>query len=91
MRGPVVYCLEEVDNGKNLRDIRIDKNTEFKEFIDTSLNALCLEVDAFRRKPTTSLYAPLSNERIKIKAKLIPYYTFANRGESEMLVWCLAE
>ena len=90
-RGPVVYCLEEVDNGKNLRDIRLDKNTEFTEFIDTSLNALCLEANAFRRKPTTSLYAPLSNERIKIKAKLIPYYTFANRGESEMLVWCLAE
>ena len=90
-RGPVVYCLEEVDNGKNLRDIRIDKNTEFAEFIDTDLNALCLEVDAFRRKPSNKLYAKLSNERIKIKAKLIPYYTFANRGESEMTVWCLAE
>ena len=91
MRGPMVYCLEEVDNGKNLRDIRLDKNTEFAEFIDTSLNALCLEVDAFRRKPSNKLYAKLSNERIKIKAKLIPYYTFANRGESEMLVWTMVE
>lgn len=91
MRGPVVYCLEEVDNGKNLRDIRISKNAEFTEYMDTSLNALCLEVDAFRRKPTKSLYAPISNERIKIKAKLIPYYAFANRGESEMTVWILAE
>ena len=91
MRGPMVYCLEEVDNGKNLRDIRIDKNTEFTEFIDTSLNALCIEANAYRRKPTNSLYAKLSNERIKIKAKFIPYYTFANRGESEMTVWFLAE
>lgn len=91
MRGPVVYCLEAVDNGANLRDIRIDKNTKFIEFTDTDLNALCLEADAYRRKPTTSLYAPISNERIKIKAKLIPYYTFANRGESEMQVWNLVE
>ena len=91
MRGPVVYCLEEVDNGKNLRDIRICKNTEFTEIIDTDLNALCLEVDAYRRKPTIALYAPISSERIKIRAKLIPYYAFANRGESEMTVWCLAE
>ena len=90
-RGPLVYCLESVDNGANIRDIRIDKNTDFKEFIDTSLNTLCLEVDAYRRKPTTKLYSKISNERIKIKAKLIPYYTFANRGESEMLVWVLAE
>ncbi len=91
MRGPIVYCLEEVDNGKNLRDIRIDKNGKFTQIIDTDLGTLCLEIDAYRRKPTTALYAPISNERIKIKAKLIPYYTFANRGESEMTVWCLAE
>ncbi len=91
MRGPMVYCLEEVDNGKNLRDIRIDKNTEFTEFVDTSLNALCIEANAYRRKPTEKLYSKLSNERINIKAKFIPYYTFANRGESEMTVWFLAE
>ena len=91
MRGPMVYCLEEVDNGKNLRDIRIDKNTEFTEFIDTSLNALCIEANAYRRKPTEKLYSKLSKERINIKAKFIPYYTFANRGESEMSVWFLAE
>ncbi|MBR2024659.1 MAG: glycoside hydrolase family 127 protein, partial [Clostridia bacterium] len=91
MRGPVVYCLEEVDNGKNIRDIRIDKNTAFNEIIDTSLNALCIEADAYRRKPTISLYAKVSEERIKIKAKFIPYYAFANRGESEMTVWFLAE
>lgn len=91
MRGPVVYCLEGVDNGPNLRDIRIDKKGEFTEKIDTDLGVLALECKAYRRKPTKALYAPMSNERIEITAKLIPYYAFANRGESEMQVWSLAE
>ena len=91
MRGPVVYCLEGVDNGPNLRDIRIDKNGEFTEKIDTDLGVLALECKAYRRKPTKALYAPMSNERIEITAKLIPYYAFANRGESEMTVWTLVE
>ena len=91
MRGPMVYCLEEIDNGKNLRDIRIDKNTLFTEYMDTSLNALCLEANAYRRKQSDKLYSKISNERISIKAKFIPYYAFANRGESEMTVWLLAE
>lgn len=91
MRGPVVYCLEGVDNGPNLRDIRIDKNGEFTEKIDTDLGVLALESKAYRRKPTKALYAPMSNERIEITAKLIPYYAFANRGESEMTVWTLVE
>lgn len=90
-RGPVVYCLEEVDNGSNIRDIRLDKNGQFTEKIDTDLGVLTLECKAYRRKPTKALYAPLSKERIEITAKLIPFYAFANRGESEMTVWMLAE
>ena len=91
VRGPIVYCLEEIDNGANLRDIRLDKNSEFTEKFDKDLGALALECRAYRRKPTTKLYAPISNERIEINARLIPFYAFANRGESEMQVWTLVE
>ncbi len=90
-RGPIVYCSEGYDNGENLRDIRLDKKGQLTEIMDTSLNALCLEATAYRRKSTGALYAPVSMEREKITVKLIPYYTFANRGESEMQVWHLME
>ncbi len=91
MRGPIVYCLEEIDNGANLRDIRLDKNGKFTEKIDTDLGVITLECKAYRRKPSKKLYAPISNERIETTAKLIPFYAFANRGESEMQVWNLVE
>ncbi len=91
MRGPVVYCLEEVDNGANLRDIRLDKKGKFTEIFDIDLGDYCLEIPAYRRMPTDKLYAPMSDKRKKITARLIPYYTFANRGESEMQVWTLVE
>ncbi len=30
-RGPVVYCLEEADNGKNLHLLSVDRNSRFEE------------------------------------------------------------
>lgn len=91
MRGPVVYCMEEADNGPVIRDIRIDKMGSFIESFDEKLGVLALKVSAFRRKPTDKLYTNISSEREKITATLIPYYAFANREECEMQVWHLAE
>lgn len=91
MRGPVVYCMEEADNGSVIRDIRIDKMGSFIESFDEKLGVLSLKVSAFRRKPTDKLYTNISSEREKITATLIPYYAFANREECEMQVWHLAE
>ena len=48
-------------------------------------------VDAFVRENTGALYSPISRERKRIKATLIPYYAFANRGETAMQVWTLIE
>lgn len=66
-RGPIVYCAEEVDNGK-LDDKCISLSTEF-----------------------TSKYE--ANELGGIMAlyqggfKLIPYYSWGNRGANQMKVW----
>lgn len=90
-RGPVVYCMEAVDNGENLRDIRLLADAKFEEGYDERLGVPTLSVAAYRRKATTELYAPRSSEREAITARLIPYYAFANRGESAMQVWHLVE
>ena len=85
--GPIVYCTESVDNGANIRDIRLDSSAEFEVCFDDALNTQVLKIDAYRRKSSNELYYKLGNDLVKFKATLIPYYTFANRGESEMLVW----
>ena len=87
MRGPVVYCAEEKDNGKYLRDIVLDFSSEVSEIYDEKYSLPVLEIKGFRRKAEEKLYYKKKDEREEITVKLIPYFAFANRGESEMLVW----
>ncbi len=87
--GPVVYCLEGVDNGKNLNSISVDANALRAAVIGEPFGELCtIETNGWRDMQEDCLYADLSQlQTIPVKLKWIPYYTFANRGESDMLVW----
>ena len=88
MRGPVVYCAEGVDNGPDVKNIRIDVKGEFKlgdaEFMLPSIYA-----SGYQLKESDSLYSFADDDFEKIQVKLIPYYAFANRGTTEMHVWLL--
>ena len=88
MRGPIVYCMESVDNGEDISDILISQNLNTQTKPNTGLGVDMLEVDGYRRAATEELYVPLTDELIKTRVRFIPYYTFANRGEAQMLVWC---
>ncbi len=89
MKGPVVYCMESVDNGAYLRDICIDGRARFITDRDVSLGVPVLRVRAYRRKydKDAPLYSVKHDSDIVTQAKLIPYYAFANRGVCEMQVW----
>ena len=89
--GPVVYCLEGHDNPHDLFNIRIDRNTDFAVMQNEALGVPTITVDAYVRPESSALYSPISRERRRIKATFIPYYAFANRGESSMQVWTLIE
>ena len=91
MRGPVVYCMEGCDNEGELFNIRINKDTDFIHGFDKELGVPTITVDAYMKKGNGALYSPMSYERQKTQAKLIPYYAFANRGENDMQVWTLFE
>lgn len=94
-RGPVVYCIEEADNGANLSAISIDKDAEVNIVHDESLpkDAAVLMVEGFRDKDWESgerLYQSISDcmqEEEKISVKAVPYCMWGNRGQGEMLVW----
>ena len=86
MRGPVVYCMEAVDNGDNLRDVRLIPGTDALAPSRCGLPAIA--IDAVRRAPMDTLYGDLRDRAfVPFRARLIPYFAFANRGQSEMLVW----
>ena len=93
MRGPVVYCMEGHDNGELLRDIRLDGRARFVYGKHETLQVPKLTVKAYRRAQAenTPLYTERHDSLETIQATLIPYYAFANRGESAMQVWHLVK
>jgi DUF1680 family protein len=89
MRGPIVYCLEEIDNDSLLRDVSIEVNSNFT-ICDNEFILPSLKTTAFRFKDCNSLYeCSTDNDYVEFEAKFIPYYAFANRNESDMIVWVL--
>lgn len=92
-RGPVVYCLESNDlRGKNIFNLVLPVNTVFKpvpEKIDNG-NVMALTGEA-RMINTESwknvLYRPVNDNLQPVQVKLIPYFAWANRGQSDMSVW----
>jgi len=88
MRGPVVYCAEGVDNGKDTRNIRIDKKGDF-EIKDSEFLLPTIHTTAYQLPESDELYFAAEDTWAEMPLMLIPYYAFANRGESEMNVWLL--
>jgi hypothetical protein len=92
-RGPIVYCLEEVDNGANLHDILLPKNSEFRvDFESELLGGVCVITTVAERGNYITwgneLYKPDVNvESEPVTVKFIPYYAWANRTPGEMIVW----
>ncbi len=92
MRGPIVYCLEEIDNGPNLAQIVLPRDTELAVAgKDPDLGgAVTLRGVGFRTEDTAwgdALYVPAEYERKETSVKAVPYYTWCNREPGEMAVW----
>ena len=88
MRGPVVYCTEGADNGADLKSVLLDIKGEF-EIKESEFLLPVLKTKAYRPKETESLYYEAGDDYEEIPLTLIPYYAFANRGETEMQIWLL--
>ena len=84
-RGPVVYCLEEKDNGP-LAPLALTKEGPFVE-VKSDLSPLpFIEVQGAELSAEDTYY----RGECKAEAKTLrftPYFTFANRGETDMKVW----
>lgn len=90
-RGPLLYCLEEADNGSHLAEFSIKKEPCIRE--EKSRQEIRLKVDALRRKSSMKdkLYYSYRSEKEDVEVTAVPYFTWGNRGEGEMLVWIRKE
>lgn len=92
IRGPIVYCLEEADNGDSLHLLKMDETSEFKtERLQIATESvLAVKAQGWRQKKSENpeLYIPHRKAEFEeTTLTWIPYYTWANRGEGEMQVW----
>jgi len=83
-RGPLVYCAEWPDNSGHTSNIIMPAGTQFtNEFKPDLLNGVMVlkaEVPA----------VVISNDNVntvKQAFTAIPYYSWANRGKGEMMIW----
>jgi DUF1680 family protein len=89
-RGPLVYCLEEVDNGPNLDAVSLPADGTFEpaEHPEMPEGILALTGAGIREHARTdSLYADEPPAKHEIRVTAVPYYAWNNRGPGEMLVW----
>lgn len=95
VKGPLVYCLEEADNGKNLQSITVDIDTPLTEEYIPDLFGGTAVVKFKGRKIsndgwTGELYKTAGFSTNPIELTAIPYSLWGNRGENEMIVWLKA-
>ncbi len=91
MRGPIVYCLEGVDNEGSVRDIALPRTADLKEEFEPDLlgGVVVLRTKARRRATEDwegTLYQPVPYDE-KARVVAIPYYAWDHREPGEMVVW----
>lgn len=93
MRGPIVYCIEEEDNGKNLHRVYLSEKSKFTHKYEKDLLGGVVTIEGNGKmlcddSQKDKLYKSNANIRFENKKlKFIPYYSWANRTPGEMLVW----
>lgn len=89
-RGPVVYCLEGADHPGGVHDLLVDARGEIRTEADPAMPLPVIQASGWRRTGAETgqpPYRPLDDDLQPQELTYIPYFAFANRGESDMLVW----
>ncbi len=90
MRGPLVYCAEQADNGPGIPCLRLPKAAVFEErpaFTGDGAVALTARGSKAAFADQHALYQTSPPLWEEADITLIPYYLWANRGLGEMRVY----
>ncbi len=90
-KGPLIYCLEETDNGDNLAGLLIDSSsplTKHREDILGGTVTVTAKGWRWDRKSFgPGLYRTEPPDRVPVDLKFVPYSFWGNRIPGEMTVW----
>nr|WP_314262108.1 beta-L-arabinofuranosidase domain-containing protein [uncultured Devosia sp.] len=91
-RGPLVYCLEEIDNpGGRVQRLKLPRDAELKAETRSDLfdGVVTLKADAkaIDEAEWRTLYRTAPPKEASATLTALPYYLWANRGQGSMVVW----
>jgi len=94
-RGPLVYCLESIDNGAHLDDWILPRDAKLGTRFDAGLLGGITAITGRVRRIDRSdwkndLYRPTRSKTRAARLEAVPYCVWNNRKPGEMLVWIRA-
>ena len=87
-RGPLVYCLEEKDNGPELWNLSVrcgESSVRFEPALLCGVNVITCQ--GLRETTGAALYDDGAPVQSPATLTFVPYYAWGNRGKGEMTVW----
>ena len=85
-----MYCAEGVDNGGDILSLSLNRDGALREEdFDAGLLGGVVPVlaDGWRTQQMEDLYTASRPGREKTEIRMVPYYTWGNRGLNQMRVW----
>ena len=102
-RGPFVYCAEGIDNGGDVLNLSFDVSKPVTEIDSSNVTAFnsaasdgkkpgsdkyfALNVCGWRERIPETLYTTDKPEKALENIRMVPYYTWGNRGINQMKIW----
>jgi uncharacterized protein len=97
-RGPFIYALESIDQGRQLSDLRLARITENAPLETYPLSICERQIVGIKTMgtvvapPSTAAAAGASDviqdvREESVELKFVPYFAWGNRGPSDMRVW----
>lgn len=91
VRGPLIYCLEQADNGRYLNQLSLDADGPLGEIQTERWNGcIMIEAKGYRREYKNApdmLYSSYDAKDRPVSVLAVPYFLWNNRGPGEMQVW----
>ena len=95
--GPLIYCVEEIDNGAELQELIIDSRAKIEtsaQNIAPGMDGVALRLGGYRERSTDAALYSAHNHitREAVTIITVPYFQWGNRDQNgEMCVWLRVE
>ena len=89
-RGPMVFCVEQADNGAQLGQLRLPKHAPLTARFEAGFLGGAMVIEGPGQRVQASgheLYSTAEPTTTPATIKAVPYCLWNNRGEGEMRVW----